>query len=217
MLTESYEDVSCSPADSEEENTEDYQIEYKDNEESVSFLPANREEENTEDDQIEYEDNKESVSFSHEEENTEENTEDNQIEYKNNEESVLQEMEDDIQALDSQEERVGMLHEDIHQELVVKKMEIGELQLENEVLEHKVSKLEEENQSLLVQLVQSQSIVHSQHVLSFTQRQAVTEKGIHTKDNDSKILFYTGLPSYEIFHGLYSLLEPLVSSRVIAR
>ena len=57
MLTESYEDdVSCSPADREEENTEDDQIEYKDNEESVSFLPADREEENTEDDQIEYED-----------------------------------------------------------------------------------------------------------------------------------------------------------------
>ena len=72
-----------------------------------------------------------------------------------------------------------MLHEDIHQELVLKEMEIGELQLENEVLEHKVSKLEE-NQSLLMQLVQSQSIVHSQHVLSFTQIQAVTEKfGIH--------------------------------------
>ena len=45
--------------------TEDYQIEYKGNEESVSFLPADREEENTEDDLIEYEDNKESVSFSH--------------------------------------------------------------------------------------------------------------------------------------------------------
>ena len=144
----------------------------------MSFLPANREEENTEDDQIEYEDNKENVSFSHadrEEENIEENTEDDQIEYENNEESVLQEIEDDIQALDSQEERVGLLHEDIHQELVLKEMEIGELQLENEVLEHKVSKLEE-NQSLLMQLVQSQSIVHSQHVLSFTQRLAVTDK-----------------------------------------
>ena len=41
-----------------------------------------------------------------------------------------------------------MLHEDIHQELVLKEIEIGELQLENEVLEHKVSKLEEENQNL---------------------------------------------------------------------
>ena len=39
-------------------------------------------------------------------------------------------------------------------------MEIGELLLENEVLEHEVSKLEEENQGLLMQLVQSQSIVH---------------------------------------------------------
>ena len=81
-------------------------------------------------------------------------------------------MEDDIQVLDSQEEWVGLLLEDIHQELVLKEMEVGELQLENEVLEHKVSKLEEENQSLLVQLVQSQSIVHNQHVLSYTQRQA---------------------------------------------
>ena len=124
-------------------------------------------------------------------------------------------MKDDIQALDSQEDRVGLLHEDIHQELVLKEMEIGELQLENEVLEHKVSKLEEENQSLLIQLVQSQSIVHSQPVLSFIQRQAVTDKfGIHMlKENDSKILFYTGLPSYKIFHGLYSLLEPLVSQK----
>ena len=49
------------------------------------------------------------------------------------EESVLEEMEDDFQVLDSQEERVGLLHEDIHQELVLKEMEIGELQLENEV------------------------------------------------------------------------------------
>ena len=143
------------------------------------------------------------MSFSHAD-REEENTEDDQIEYESNEESVLQEMEDDIQALDSQEERVGLLHEDIHPELVFKETQIGELQLENEVLEHKVSKLEEENQSLLMQLVQSQSIVHSQHVLSFTQRQAVTDKfGIHMlKDNDSKILFYTGLPSYEIFHRL---------------
>ena len=36
MLTERYEeDVSCSPADREEENTEDDQIEYEDDEESV--------------------------------------------------------------------------------------------------------------------------------------------------------------------------------------
>ena len=93
----------------------------------------------------------------------EENTEDDQIEYESNEECVLQEMEDDIQVLDSQEERVGLLHEDIHQELVVKEMEIGELQLDNEVLEHNFIKLEEENQSLhvLMQLVQSQSIVHT--------------------------------------------------------
>ena len=51
----------------------------------------------------------------------------------------------------------------IHQELVVKEMEIGELQLDNEVLEHNFIKLEEENQSLhvLMQLVQSQSIVHT--------------------------------------------------------
>ena len=99
-------------------------------------------------------------------------------------------------------------------------MEIGELQLENEVLEHMVSELEEENQSLLVQLVQSQSIVHSQHVLSFTQRQAVTDKfGIYMlKDNDSKILFYTGLPSYEVFHGLSSETTCLkLHKRVIAR
>ena len=72
-------------------------------------------------------------------------------------------MEDAIQALDLQEERIGLLHEDIHQELVVKEMEIGELQLDNEVLEHNFIKLEEENQSLhvLMQLVQSQSIVHT--------------------------------------------------------
>ena len=155
------------------------------------------------------------MSFSHAD-REEENTEDDQIEYENNEESVLQEMEDDIQVLDSQEERVGLLHEDIHQELVVKEIEIGELQLDNEVLEHNFIKLEEENQNLhvLMQLVQSQSIVHSQHVLSFTQRQAVSDKfGIYMlKDNDSKILFYTGLPSYKTFHGLYGLLEPLVSS-----
>ena len=55
------------------------------------------------------------------------------------------------------------VHEDIHQELVVKEMEIGELQLDNVVLEHNFIKLEEENQSLhvLMQLVQSQSIVHT--------------------------------------------------------
>ena len=41
-----------------------------------------------------------------------------------------------FKPIDSQEERVGLLHEDIHQELVVKEMEIGELQLDNEVLEH---------------------------------------------------------------------------------
>ena len=199
--TVTYEDVFCSSADREEENTEGDQIECEDNEESVFFSPANREEENTEDDQIEYEASEESVSFSYadrEEENTGEITEENQIEYENNEESVLQEMEDDIQALDSQEKIVGLLHEDIHQELVLKEMEIGELQLENNVLAHKVSKLKEKNQSLLMQLVQSQPIVHSQHVLSFTQIQAVTDKfSIHMiKDNDGKILFYTGLPSY---------------------
>ena len=73
VLMESSEDVSCSHADREEENT-DYQIEYEDNEESVPFLPADREEENTEDYQIGYKDNEESVSFSRadrEEKNTE--------------------------------------------------------------------------------------------------------------------------------------------------
>ena len=53
VLTESYEeDVSSSPADREDENTEDDQIEYEHNEESMSFLAADREEENTEDYQI---------------------------------------------------------------------------------------------------------------------------------------------------------------------
>ena len=100
MLTESYEDVSCSPAD-KEENTEDDQIEYKDSEEVCPFYLPIEKKRTSKMTRLNMKTMKK-VSFSHadrEEENTEENTEDDQIEYKNNEESVLQEMEDDIQAL----------------------------------------------------------------------------------------------------------------------
>ena len=100
MLTESYEDVSCSPAD-KEENTEDDQIGYKGSEEVYPFYLPIEKKRTQKMTRLNMKTMKK-VSFSHtdrEEENTEENTEDDQIEYKNNEESVLQEMEDDIQAL----------------------------------------------------------------------------------------------------------------------
>lgn len=93
-------------------------------------------------------------------------------------------------------------------ELECKEVEIGELQLENEALVQQVMKLGEENHALK-QLVQSQQSL-CMSLADSTCSPAVFGLDL-IKDDDSKILFYTGLPSYKVFNGLYRLLEPVVS------
>ena len=60
--------------------------------------------------------------------------------------------------------------------------------------------------------LQTASLYTVNSFITRTHVEAENCSGAHSLQNDDrKVLFYTGLPSYEVFDGLYHLLEPLVS------
>ena len=94
----------------------------------------------------------------------------------------------------------------IHQ-LEQKEMEIGVLQIENEQLLIENGKLEQQNLELRGQIF-------------FTNASTALQPLVHThqctstsalKNDDNKVRFYTGLPTYKVFNGLCSLLQPLTT------
>ena len=96
----------------------------------------------------------------------------------------------------------------IHQ-LELKEVEIGELQIDNKILVQDNERLGEENLLLKSQLSElmcvhniTSSALKSQKSNEFSARVL--------KGDDKKVCFYTGLPSYDVFKGLYQLLEPLL-------
>ena len=108
-------------------------------------------------------------------------------------------------------------------QLEFKEVEIGELQIENELLLQENENLKEENRQMKNRISQlthlhgisSQSALtaHQQLrglVLRETQLPPTEFNAQSLMDDDDKVCFYTGLPSYKVFKGLYLLLEPLL-------
>ena len=104
-------------------------------------------------------------------------------------------------------------------EFELKEIEIGDLQIENEILVHANQDLKEENLEVKIQLFGLQTAsVYMYTLNSFINMEAANRFGARSRQNDDrKVLFYKSLPSYEVFDGLCQLLEPLVSkSSVLA-
>ena len=102
-------------------------------------------------------------------------------------------------------------------ELEHKEIEIGDLQIENEILVQENQDLKEENLALKNQLLglPTASLYTMNSFITSTNTEAAYRFGAHSLQNDDrKVLFYTGLPSCEVFDGLYHLLEPLVSKNL---
>ena len=94
----------------------------------------------------------------------------------------------------------------IHQ-LEQKEMEIGVLQIENEQLLIVNGKLEQQNLELRGQIFLTNASTALQPL-------ACTHQGTNVsalKNDDNKVCLYTGLPTYKVFSGLCSLLQPLVT------
>ena len=98
-------------------------------------------------------------------------------------------------------------------------IDIGELQLELHKLQQENAQLHHENVELK-NAVKEQGFLHNitnSLVLQIKQLQlqlnrvAVKFGADFIKDDDTKTCFYTGLPSYQLFHGLFDLLYPVMS------
>ena len=99
-------------------------------------------------------------------------------------------------------------------ELELKEIEIGELQIENERLTQQNMLLTEENFELRNDF--RLNAAHSCATTSLAGQQQMVEStsafGTHSlENNDKKVLFYTGLPSYKVYERLFNLLQPLLS------
>lgn len=127
--------------------------------------------------------------------------------------SVSDESQDGICDEEVMKSSVGAL---VH-ELERKEIEIGDLQIENEILVQENQDLKEENLELKNQLfgLQTASVYAMNSFVTSANMEAANRFGARSLQNDDrKVLFYTGLPSYEVFDGLYHLLEPLVSKKL---
>ena len=80
-------------------------------------------------------------------------------------------------------------------------MEVGELQIENERLTQQNMLLTEENFEMRSSL--TLNAAHSCATISLAGQQQMVEPtsafGAHSLENDKKVLFYTGLPSYTVY------------------
>ena len=90
----------------------------------------------------------------------------------------------------------------IHQ-LEQKEIEIGVLQMENEKLRIENEKLEQQNMELRGQIF----LTNASQPLVCAHRDSAS--GL--ENDDKKVCFYTGLPTYKVFNGLCSLLQPLIT------
>ena len=83
-----------------------------------------------------------------------------------------------------------------------------------------MSKLESMNEELLKKVQETASSSQSNYSLlsqvmelQMQLKNATSLLGARIiKDDDKKTCFYTGLPTYKVFYGIFTLLEPIVTS-----
>ncbi len=97
-----------------------------------------------------------------------------------------------------------------------KEIEIGELQIENEQLCIDFAELEDQNFSLKQEMsslnaMLSETWQPSLHAVNTQLDQEPGFTAASLKGDDKKVTFYTGLPSYTAFQGVFNLFEPLLS------
>ena len=102
--------------------------------------------------------------------------------------------------------------------MLEREVEIGCLQIENEVLNEENIHLKEENIKLKEENMKLKKVVVGNMVITANSLQKcrqgilLTKKyGTHLDEDDSKVYFYTGLPTYKVYHGLLKLLESLMN------
>ena len=124
-------------------------------------------------------------------------------------------------------DEVDHMNQQFWEELEEKEIEIGELQIQNEQLCIDIAGLEDHNLSLkqemsslddeLLLVLMKLRLAVPNDDLGYrfnVNKQPYQEPGFTAaslKGDDKKVTFYTGLPSYAAFQGLFKLLEPLLS------
>ena len=102
-------------------------------------------------------------------------------------------------------------------ELENREVEIGSLQIENEHLKVKNMALKEENTKLKQVILRLQGgMCHSRMIAENALKSSMLTKrfGPYLDEDDEKVRFYTGLPTFKLYHGLFKLLEPLLMKEV---
>ena len=100
----------------------------------------------------------------------------------------------------------------------MKEIEVDELQIGNEKILQANMEVYEENCQLKRQIIGVNEVFSYTTSTFFNEMRMEKGKirfGAHSLKNDDKQnCFYTGLPSYEVFEGLFELLQPLLSKDI---
>ena len=103
------------------------------------------------------------------------------------------------------------MQESVFYELECKEVEIGTLQIENELLKEENRKLKDDNMNLKEEVVKLRCNSSLTHTMAAMKRHLTKRFGAcYLDEDDNKVCFYTGLPTYKVFNGLFRLLEPLM-------
>ncbi len=113
-------------------------------------------------------------------------------------------------------DEVDDINQQFWEQLEQKEIEIGELQIENEQLCIDFAELEDQNFSLKQEMsslnaMLSETWQPSLHAVNTQHDQEPGFTAASLKGDDKKVTFYTGLPSYTAFQGVFKLFEPLLS------
>ena len=110
---------------------------------------------------------------------------------------------------------VDDMNQQFWEQLEQKEIEIGELQIENEQLCIDIAELEDQNFSLKQETSSLNAMLDDtctwQPSLNTVPYQKPGFTAASLKGDDKMVTFYTGLPSYTAFQGLFQLFEPLLS------
>ena len=103
------------------------------------------------------------------------------------------------------------MQESVFYELECKEFEIGTLQIENDLLKEENRKLKDDNMNLKEEVVKLRYNAALTHIMAAMESHLPNRFGACSLDeDDNKVCFYTGLPTYQVFDGLFRLCEPLM-------